>query len=238
MDAALYTVNDYRVLADVDRYWTQMLDYKDILDCHTKVEKDLQNWHSKHAPICQQLVASQARRWVHPYFHNLLPIPAPSAATCTWAEVAQGWLPLAMEEALTLNANAGAVKEDRLWYHETMGCTFIFSNHPASLCTYCKCQGHVVHHCTYPHSCHHLIISCIIPSGHQNYGNNCPYANMHLTNNSNNEGYVDAVRDDNNGEAWSRDASGLVWGWCHDHTVGLGPYFLFSSFPLLFLSLS
>ena len=43
VDASLYAIRDYGVLADVDKYHIQMLDYKDLLARQAQMEKDLRN---------------------------------------------------------------------------------------------------------------------------------------------------------------------------------------------------
>ena len=53
VDAALYTIWDYGILADMDKYKSHMLDYKDIVACCNKVKKDMQEWHAKMLGIWQ-----------------------------------------------------------------------------------------------------------------------------------------------------------------------------------------
>ena len=51
VDASLYAIRDFRVLADVDKYRVKMLDYEDLLTCQAQVEKDLRNWRNTITPI-------------------------------------------------------------------------------------------------------------------------------------------------------------------------------------------
>jgi hypothetical protein len=46
--------------------------------------------------------------------------------------------------------------------------------------------------CLTPHALCHTTISCIIPSYHLHFGDNCPAANCHLTDNNNKEAYQPA----------------------------------------------
>ena len=60
VDASLYAVRDFGVLADVDKYCIKMLDYEDLLTQQAEVEKDLRRWRNTITPIRQRLVVSQA----------------------------------------------------------------------------------------------------------------------------------------------------------------------------------
>ena len=51
VDASLYALRDYRALADVDKYRSHMLDYKDLLLQQAQVERDLCTWRTAIAPI-------------------------------------------------------------------------------------------------------------------------------------------------------------------------------------------
>ena len=61
VDASLYAIRDFGVLADVDKYRVKMLDYEDLLTRQAQVEKDLHSWRDSITPIRKHLVASQAR---------------------------------------------------------------------------------------------------------------------------------------------------------------------------------
>ena len=60
VDASLYAVRDYGVLADVDKYHIKMLDYEDLLAHQAQVDKDLCSWRDTITPIQKCLVSSQA----------------------------------------------------------------------------------------------------------------------------------------------------------------------------------
>lgn len=51
VDASLYVVHNYRVLANVDKYCALMLDYEDLLAGQAKVAQDLQDWRQQIHPI-------------------------------------------------------------------------------------------------------------------------------------------------------------------------------------------
>ena len=61
--------------------------------------------------------------------------------------------------------------------------------------------NHSLQDCPDPHTRCRVAISCIIPTGHRNYRGNCPYANAHITDNNNEEGYVGHQDEEDNGEA-------------------------------------
>ena len=102
----------------------------------------------------------------------------------TWAKAVEGYS-LTMREALIADNEAGTIKEDRPWYHNTFRQAFIFSDHLTPHCPYCKNQGLLTQQCPQPHACCHLTISCIIPTDHHAYGANCPHANVDITDNNN-----------------------------------------------------
>ena len=218
VDVALYAICDYGLLAEVDKYRSQMLDYEDIVTCHNKVNKDLQDWHARITPTHQCLVTSQARSHVHPYLNKSLPIPAPPSIPHVGDEIMESHF-LTMKEALLHDDQAGAIEDDRPWYHNSFGHSFVFTDHPDPFCPYCKNTGHSYWHCPCPHTRCHLTIGCIIPTNHHAYGNNCPYANMHITDNNNKERYVGHVDEDQSGDSWllSVGTPELVRGWCYDH---------------------
>jgi hypothetical protein len=56
-------------------------------------------------------------------------------------------------------------------------------------CPYCRKSGHTNMQCTTPHVLCHTTISCIIPSYHSHFGEKCPAANCHMTNNNDEEAY-------------------------------------------------
>ena len=60
VDTSLYTICDFGVLADVDKYRIKMLDYEDLLKCQAQVDKDLRGWRDTITPIRKRLVVSQA----------------------------------------------------------------------------------------------------------------------------------------------------------------------------------
>ena len=200
VDASLYAVRDYGVLADVDKYRIKMLDYEDLLTRQAQLDKDKQRWRDTITPIRKRLVASQACRRVHPYLQGLLPIPKPPRYITTDAEIHQHPT-MSLREAIIIDAAAGIDEAARPWYHGTLGRTFSFSDHPTPRCPYCRTVGHTLQHCPDPHVRCRLAISCIIPTGHRNYGTNCPYANIHLTDNHNEEGYVGHEDEEPNAEA-------------------------------------
>ena len=89
VDASLYAVRNYGVLADVDKYHIKMLDYEDLLECQAAVEKDLCQWRKIITPIRKHLVLSQACQCIHPYLQGLLPIPKPPCYIPTDVEIHQ-----------------------------------------------------------------------------------------------------------------------------------------------------
>ena len=200
MDASLYAVRDFGVLADVDKYRVKMLDYEDLLARQSQVEKDLRSWREAITPIQKRLVDSQACRRVHPYLQGLLPIPRPPRYIATDAEIHQHPT-MSLREAILADAAVGTDEASRPWYHGTLGRTFSFTDHPNPRCPYCRSLGHALQHCPDPHVRCRLAISCIIPTGHRNYGDNCPYMHTHLTDNNDDEGYVGHQDEEGDGEA-------------------------------------
>ena len=200
VDASLYAIRDYGVLADVDKYRIKMLDYEDLLERQAAVTRDLRRWCNTITPIRWRLADAQARRRVHPYLQGLLPIPKPPCYITTDPEIFQNPT-LSLREAIILDAAAGTDESARPWYHDTLGRTFSFSDHPSPRCPYCRMTTHSLQDCPNPHTHCRVAISCIIPTGHHNYRSNCPYANAHITDNNDEEGYVGHQDEEDNGEA-------------------------------------
>ena len=177
-----------------------------------------------------------ARSRVHPYLNGSLSIPTPPSEICNADELIEGH-PLTMKEALVANDKAGTIEDcDRPQYHSSFGHIFIFTDHPTPCCPYCKTPGHPAQSCLHPHAWCHLTIICIMPTCHPTYGTVCSHANHHLTDNTDKEGYVDTVGDDNDRESWlsSMGAPDLVRGWCHDTAIGHWTFLFFPSFSLPF----
>ena len=189
VDASLYALCDYGVLADVDKYRIKMLDYEDLLERQEAVTRDLRQWRDAITPIWRRLTDAQARRRVHPYLQGLLPIPKPPRYITTDLEIFQHPT-LSLREAVILDAAAGTDEAARPWYHDTLGRAFSFSDHPIPRCPYCRTINHSPQNCPDPHVRCVLAISCIIPTGHRNYSVNCPYSNSHITDNNNEERYI------------------------------------------------
>ena len=106
VDASLYAICDYGVLADVDKYRIKMLDYEDLLARQASVERDLRQWQEVITPIQKCLVSAQARQQVHPYLQGLLPIPQPPHYIATDPEIFQNPT-LSLQEAIIIDAAAG-----------------------------------------------------------------------------------------------------------------------------------
>ena len=143
---------------------------------------------------------SQARQRVHPYLQGQLPIPKPPRYITTDVEIHQHPT-ISLQEAIIIDTAAGVDEADRPWYHGTFGRTFLFSDHPTPRCPYCQTTGHSLQDCPDPHVRCRLAISCIIPMAHRNYEGRCPYGNIHLTDNNNEEGYVGHEDEEPTGEA-------------------------------------
>ena len=108
---------------------------------------------------------------------------------------------MSLQEVILVDAAAGTNEASRPWYHGTLGRTFSFTDHPNPCCPYCRSLGHALQHCPDPHVRCRLAISCIIPTGHRNYGDNCPYIHTHLTDNNDDKGYVGHQDEEGDGEA-------------------------------------
>ena len=141
VDASLYAVCDFGVLADVDKYCIKMLDYEDLLGRQEALTRDLRQWRDAITPIRRRLTEAQARRRVHPYLQGLIPIPKPPRYITTDAEIFQNPT-LSLREAIILDAAAGTDEASRPWYHNTRGRTFSFSDHPNPRCPYCRTTNH------------------------------------------------------------------------------------------------
>ena len=200
VDASLYAIRDFGVLADVDKYRIKMLDYEDLLGRQEALTRDLRQWRDTITPIRRRLTEAQARRRVHPYLQGLIPIPKPPRYISTGAKIFQNPT-LSLREAIILDAAAGTDEASRPWYHNTFGRTFSFSDHPNPRCPYCRTTNHSFQDCPDPHVRCRVAISCIIPTTHRNYGRNCPYAFNHITDNNDEEGYVGHQDEEDDGEA-------------------------------------
>ena len=106
VDAALYAVHDYGVLANVDMYCDRMLEYEELTAHQAQVDQELRKWHTAITPIRKRLTAAQARRRVHPYLHGLLPIPRPPSSITSFRE-ATPHPTMTMQQAVFNNTAAG-----------------------------------------------------------------------------------------------------------------------------------
>jgi hypothetical protein len=94
-----------------------------------------------------------------------------------------------MAEALTLGPPS-MYQSERPWYPESFNVEYTFGE-PVSRCSYCKVRDHVALLCPSLHGRCARAPSCIIPTHHVNFGDSCPYSNLHLIDTgAHDEGYV------------------------------------------------
>jgi hypothetical protein len=103
VDTALYTLHDYGVTADVDRYRGYMLDYEVLQARQLQLDRDLSRWRDWVGPLRQRLYKAQVKSRIHPYLERQSPIRAPPSYV-----IANGlniFLPhtISMDEALAID---------------------------------------------------------------------------------------------------------------------------------------
>jgi hypothetical protein len=189
VDAALYALDDYGVIADVNQYRGSMTEYKTLLAKQSILDHDFYVWRSKSHTICKCLHAVHARSRLHPYLSRQECLPAPPGYLGSWHTASSNPPTLSMDEALTIDTAAGSDEEEHPWFHGQFGVTFRFRESTYHHCPYCRKSGHTNMQCTAPHVLCHTTISCIIPSYHSHFGENCPSANCHMTDNNDKEAY-------------------------------------------------
>jgi hypothetical protein len=191
VDAALYTLHDYGVTADIDRYRGYMLDYEVLQARQLQLDRDLSQWRDRVGPLRQRLYKAQVKSRIHPYLERQSPIRAPPSYLLANHLNPSLSHTISMDEALTLDP-PGVYRSDRPWYHERFAISYTFAE-PNSRCVYCKSRDHAAVSCPSPHQQCSMAPSCIIPTHHRHFGGNCPYANRHLLDTGDHledEGYV------------------------------------------------
>jgi hypothetical protein len=192
IDAALYTLDNYGLIADVDRYRSSMTQYKALLSRQTLLDQEFYVWRSKSMTLCKRLHAAQARSCLHPYLSGQECISAPPGYLGSWNTTTTNLPTLSMDEALAIDTAAGSDEEERPWFHDRFGVSYRFRESTYHCCPYCQKSSHTNMQCLTPHALCHTTISCIIPSYHLHFRDNCPAANCHLTDNNNKEAYQPA----------------------------------------------
>jgi hypothetical protein len=189
VDAALYALDNFGLIADVNRYRSPMTQHETLLARQTLLDQEFYVWKSKLMTLCKCLHAAQARSRLHPYLSGQERISAPPGYLGSWNTAATNLPTLSMDEALTIDAAAGSNKEEQPWFHGRFGVSYQFKESTYRYCPYCHKSSHTNMQCLTPHALCHTTISCIIPSYHLHFGDNCPAANCHLTDNNDKEAY-------------------------------------------------
>jgi hypothetical protein len=189
VNATLYVLDNYGLIADVDHYRSSMTEYEALLTRQSILDQDFYVWRSKLMILCKHLHAAQARSRLHPYLSGQECLPAPPGYLGSWNTATTNPPTLSMDRALAIDAAAGSDKEERPWFHNRFGVAYRFRESTYHCCPYCQKSSHTNMQCSTPHARCHTTISCIIPSYHLHFRDNCPAANCHLTDNNNKEAY-------------------------------------------------
>jgi hypothetical protein len=194
-NAALYTINDPGLTADVDRLRHLTRVGETLLERRQELERDTINWVSRMTPVRNRLVGTRANSRLHPYLTGRALIADPQNENPQHRR--RGTLTII--EALQLHADQPRDWNPRPWFHDedTAGLPVRLLNRMTS-CVYCGKASHTLRQCPNPHALCHNRLGCIIPTNHPNYGRNtfCPAADLHVTDDDGDyTNYVDADDD-------------------------------------------
>jgi hypothetical protein len=191
-NAALYTIDDPGLTADIDRLRHLTRVGETLLERRQALECDTLNWVSRMTPVRNRLVSTRANSRLHPYLTGRALIADPQNKNPQHRRCGT----LTIIEALQLHADQPCDWNPRPWFHdkETAGLPICLLNRMNS-CVYCGKVSHTLHQCPNPHALCHNRLGCIIPTNHPNYRRNtfCPAANLHITDDDGDyTNYVDA----------------------------------------------
>jgi hypothetical protein len=194
-NAALYTIDDPGLTADVDRLRHLTRVGETLLERRQALERDTINWVSCMTPVRNRLVGTRANSRLHPYLTGRSLIADPyndNPQLCHRGT-------LTIIEALQLHAEQPRDWNPRPWFHdeETAGLPIRLLSRMNS-CVYCGKASHTFRQCRQPHALCHNRLSCIVPTNHPNYGRNtfCPAIDRHVVDDEGDyTNYVDADDD-------------------------------------------
>jgi hypothetical protein len=194
-NAALYTIDDPGLTADIDRLRHLTRVGETLLERRQALERDTLNWVSRMTPVCNHLVGTRANSRLHPYLTGRSLIADPYNANPQLRRCGT----LTITEALQLHAEQPCDWNPRPWFHdeETAGLPVRLLSQ-MNLCVYCSKVSHTLRQCPKPHALCHNRLSCIVPTNHPNYGRNtfCPAVDRHVVDDEGDySNYVDADDD-------------------------------------------
>jgi hypothetical protein len=191
-NAALYTINDPGLTADVDRLRHLTRVGETLLERRQALERDTINWVSRMTPVRNRLVGTRVNSRLHPYLTGRSLIADPyndNPQLCHRGT-------LTITTALQLHAEQPRDWNPRPWFHdeETAGLPVRLLSRMNS-CVYCGKNFHTFRQCCFPHALCHNRLSCIVPTNHPYYGRNtfCPAIDHHVVDDEGDySNYVDA----------------------------------------------
>jgi hypothetical protein len=191
-NAALYTIDDPGLTADIDRLRHLTRVGETLLERRQALERDTLNWVSRMTPVRNRLVGTRANSRLHPYLAGRALIADPQNDNPQHRRRGT----LTITEALQLHADQPCSWNPRSWFHdeETAGLPVRLLSRMNS-CVYCGKASHTLRQCPKPHALCHNRLGCIIPTNHPNYGCNtfCPAADLHVMDDEGDySNYVDA----------------------------------------------
>ena len=195
VSAALYTIDDPGLTADVDCLQNETHVRESLLEEQRLLDCKIVEWTSRMLPVCNRLVSTWASSCLHPYLtgHVLITDPLNENPQLRHHRT------LTITEALNLHAD-----RPRPWLpifpihnDDDRGLPICLLARMSS-CVYCGCHTHTLRHCPNPHALCHNQLGCIIPSNHIHYGPLpfCPAVDSHVVDDEGDyTNYVDAADD-------------------------------------------
>ena len=195
ISAALYTIDDPGLTADVDHLRAETRKGESLLEERRLLERKIVEWNSRMLPVRNQLVGTRASSRLYPYLTGRALIADPLNENPQLRHHGT----LTITEALTLHAEQPRPWRPLFPIHndDDQGLPIRLLARMSS-CVYCGRRSHTLRQCPNPHALCHNRLGCIIPSNHVHYGPLpfCPAIDSHVVDDEGDyTNYVDAADD-------------------------------------------
>ena len=195
ISAALYTIDDPGLMADVDRLRAETRKGESLLEEWRLLDRKIVEWNSRMLPVRNRLVGTRASSRLYPYLTGRALIADPLNENPQFRHHGT----LTITEALNLHAEQPRPWRPLFPIHNDDDCGLpIRLLAWMSSCVYCGRRTHTLRHCPNPHALCHSRLGCIIPSNHVHYGPLpfCPAVDSHVVDDEGDyTNYVDAADD-------------------------------------------
>ena len=184
VDISLYNINDFRLVADVDRFRGYEEEQVNLIERQQRLDRDKLMWGLRMGPVRERLIKAKACSHLHPYLADpdariFEPNPTISHPADWPVEMGMVSQTISIQDALQLTEE-GHHWLPRPWYHDEAGPGSTTMRHlMVSRCVYCSSRDHSITYCPDPHKLCDSRLSCIIPSYHRNFGVGCPHTRYH-----------------------------------------------------------